>query len=98
MKRTIWAGDVFTAFLHAALGGLAAFMWCPAEYYTDANTLRKLHTNNYGLVSGTTAWQDHLAQVLQALGLQRLMSESNIYRNALGTQYLRACVGDLLSF
>ena len=36
--------------------------------------------------------------LIQALGLQRLMSERNVYRNAFGTLYLMAYVDDLLSF
>ena len=39
-----------------------------------------------------------LAQVLQALGLQRLVGEPNVYRTALGTLYLMAYVDDLLFF
>ena len=98
MRWTIKAGDVSTAFLHAALGGLAVYMWPPAEYYTDPNILWKLHKAMYGLRSSPKAWQDHLAQVLQSLGLQRLISEPNVYRNIAGTLFLMVYVDDLLLF
>ena len=92
------AGDVPTAFLHAALGGLAVYMWPPAEYYTDQNILWKLHKAMYGLRTSPEAWQEHLAQVLKDLGLQRLVSEPNVYKNILGTVYVMAYVDDLLFF
>ena len=98
MRWTIRAGDVSTAFLHAALGGLAVYMWPPAEYYTDHNILWKLHKAMYGLRTSPKAWQEHLAQVLKDLGLQRLVSEPNVYKNILGTLYVMAYVDDLLFF
>ena len=96
MKWTIKAGDVSTAFLHAALGGMAVYMWPPAEYYTDTSILWKLHKAMYGLRTSPKAWQEHLAQVLKDLGLQRLVSEPNVYKNILGTLFIMAYVDDLL--
>ena len=98
MRWTIKAGDVSTVFLHAALGGLAVYMWPPAEYYTHHNILWKLHKAMYGLRTSPKAWQEHLAQVLKDLGLQRLVSEPNVYKNILGTLYVMAYVDDLLFF
>ena len=88
LRWTIRAGDVSTAFLHAALGGLAIYMWPPAEYYTEQNILWKMQKAMYGLRTSPNTWQEqHLVQVLKDLGLQRLVSEPNVYKNALGTLY-----------
>ena len=73
-------------------------MWPPTEYYTDQNILWKLHKAMHGLRTSPRAWQEHLAQVLKDLGLQRLVSEPNVYKNILGTLYVMAYVDDLLFF
>ena len=73
-------------------------MWPPAEYYTDHNILWKLHKAMYGLRTSPKAWQEHLAQVLKDLELQRLVSEPNVHKNILGTLYVTAYVDDLLFF
>ena len=56
-------------------------MWPKAEHYIDQNILWKPHKAMYGL---------------QALGLQRLVSAPNIYKDALGTLLTTAYVDDLL--
>ena len=73
-------------------------MWAPAEHHNDQNTFWKLHKGMYGLRTSPKAWQEHLAQVLKDLGLQRLVSEPNVYKNTLGTLYVMAYVDDLLFF
>ena len=99
MRWTIKAGDVSTAFLHVALGGLTVNMWPPAEqHYTDQNILWKLHKAMYGLRTSPKAWQEHLAQVLKDLGVQHLVSEPNVYKNILGTIYVMGYVDNLLFF
>ena len=98
LKWTIRAGDVSAAFLHAALGGSAVYMWPPAEYYTDKNILWKLHKAMHGLRTSPKVWQEHLTQVSRDLGLQRIASEPNVYKNALGTLFQMAYVDDLLFF
>ena len=50
----------------------------------------------YGLRTSPKAWQEHLAQVLKELGLQRLVSEPNVYKNIFGTLYVMVYVDDLL--
>ena len=87
-----------TAFLHAVLGALAVYMWPPAGYYTEENILWKPRKAMHGLRKRPKEWQEHLAEVLKDLGLQRLVSKPNVYKNALGALFLLAHVDDLLFF
>ena len=50
----------------------------------------------YGLRSSPKQWQDHIATVLTKLGLIRLKTDSNVYRNKEGTAYIMIYVDDLL--
>ena len=81
---TIQAGDVSTAFLHAPAATDNLYMWPPPELYPSGHnttTVWKLNKAIYGLRSSPKSWQDHFARVLQQLGLSRLTSEPNVYRN-----------------
>ena len=56
----------------------------------------KLNQAIYGLRSSPKQWQDHIAEVLTALELTRLKTDSNVYRNKAGTAYIMVYVDDLL--
>ena len=96
---TIQAGDVSTAFLHAPAATDNLYMWPPPELYPSGHnttTVWKLNKAIYGLRSSPKSWQDHFAQVLQQLGLSRLTSEPNVYRNNEQTMFVMVYVDDLL--
>ena len=96
---TIQAGDVSTAFLHAPAATDNLYMWPPPELYPSGHnttTVWKLNKAIYGLRSSPKSWQDHFAQVLQQLGLTRLTSEPNVYRNKEQTMFVMVHVDDLL--
>ena len=96
---TIRAGDVSTAFLHAPAATDNLYMWPPPELYPsghNSTTVWKLNKAIYGLRSSPKSWQDHFAQVLQQLGLTRLTSEPNVYRNTEQTMFVMVYVDDLL--
>ena len=96
---TIQAGDVSTAFLHAPAATDNLYMWPPPELYPSGHnttTVWKLNKAIYGLRSSPKSWQDHFAQVLQQLGLTRLTSEPNVYRNKEQTMFVMVYVDDLL--
>ena len=50
----------------------------------------------YGLRTSPKSWQDFLADVLKQLGLTRLVSEPNVYRNEQQTVFVMVYVDDLL--
>ena len=50
----------------------------------------------YGLRISPKAWQNHLAEVMQQLGLRRLVSEPNVYATPQGDAYILCYVDDLL--
>ena len=96
---TIQAGDVSTAFLHAPAATDNLYMWPPPELYSSGHnttTVWKLNKAIYGLRSSPKSWQDHFAQVLQQMGLSRLTSEPNVYRNNEQTMFVMVYVDDLL--
>ena len=96
---TIQAGDVSTAFLHAPAATDNLYMWPPPELYPSGHnttTVWKLNKATYGLRSSPKSWQDHFAQVLQQMGLTRLTSEPNVYRNNEQTMFVMVYVDDLL--
>ena len=96
---TIQAGDVSTAFLHAPAATDNLYMWPPPELYPSGHnttTVWKLNKAIYGLRSSPKSWQDHFAQVLQQMGLSRLTSEPNVYRNNEQTMFVMVYVDDLL--
>ena len=96
---TIQAGDVSTAFLHAPAATDNLYMWPPTELYPSGHnttTVWKLNKAIYGLRSSPKSWQDHFAQVLQQMGLSRLTSEPNVYRNNEQTMFVMVYVDDLL--
>ena len=49
----------------------------------------------YGLRSSPKAWQNHLAETLQELGMQRLTSEPNVFKTATGNAFILVYVDDL---
>ena len=90
-------GDISTAFLHASVATQDLFMYPPREFYNPADkVIWKLNKAIYGLRSSPSAWQKHLADVLQQLGLQRNGAEPNIYMTATRDCYVLAYVDDLL--
>ena len=71
----------------------------PPEFYDENNRhiLWKINKALYGLRSSPKAWQDHLATLLTTkMGMTRLKSEPNVYRNKDGTAYIMIYVDDLL--
>ena len=61
------------------------FMFPPTEFYNpEDNIVWKLNKAIYGLRSSPKAWQNHLAETLQQLGMQRLASEPNVFKTATG--------------
>ena len=94
---TIKAGDISVAFLHANAATKDLFMWPPQEFYNNTwQTVWRLHKAMYGLRSSPSAWQNHLAQILQDLKMTRLKSEPNVYKTNNGTAYILVYVDDLL--
>ena len=70
----------------------------PPEIHDDNNNhiMWKLNKATYGLRSSPRQWQDQIAEVLTALGLTRLKTDSNVYRNRAGTAYIMVYVDGLL--
>ena len=94
---TVKAGDISVAFLHANAATKDLFMWPPQEFYNDSwQTVWKLHKAMYGLRSSPSAWQNHLAQILQDLNMTRLKSEPNVYKTSNGAADILVYVDDLL--
>ena len=76
-------GDISTAFLHAAAATADLYMYPPKEFYNpEDNIVWKLLKAIYGLRSSPKAWQKHLSEVLQQIGLHRSTAEPNIYMTA----------------
>ena len=91
------AGDISTAFLHAPTGNDNLYMWPPAELYGQHSTIVwQVLKAIYGLRTSPKSWQDFLADVLKQLGLTRLVSEPNVYRNEQQTVFVMVYVDDLL--
>ena len=94
MVRT---GDISVAFLHAAAATADLYMYPPKEFYNPADKIIwKLNKAIYGLRSSPKAWQNHLAQVLKQLGLQRSAAEPNIYFTSTRDCFVLVYVDDLL--
>ena len=90
-------GDISTAFLHAAAATADLYMYPPKEFYRpEDNIIWKLLKAIYGLRSSPKAWQNHLAEVLQQLGLQRSTAEPNIFMTPTRDCYILVYVDDLL--
>ena len=86
-------GDISTAFLHAA----AATADLPKEFYNpEGNIIWKLLKAIYGLRSSPKAWQKHLAEVLQQVGLHRSTAEPNIYMTTTRNCFVLVYVDALL--
>ena len=69
----------------------------PTEFYNESDGIVwKLNKAIYGLRSSPKAWQTHLADVLQQLGLQRSTAEPNIYYTQQRSAYILVYVDDLL--
>eukprot|EP00435_Cladocopium_sp_Y103_P017749 s2691_g4.t1 len=90
-------GDISTAFLHATAATADLYMYPPKEFYRpEDNITWKLLKAIYGLRSSPKAWQNHLAEVLQQLGLQRSTAEPNIFMTPTRDCYILVYVDDLL--
>ena len=91
------AGDISTAFLHAKAATNDLFMFPPTEFYNpEDQVVWKLNKAIYGLRSSPHAWQKHLAETLQQLGMHRLASEPNVFKTATGNAFVLCYVDDLL--
>ena len=67
------AGDISTAFLHAKAATDDLFMFPPTEFYNpEDQVVWKLNKAIYGLRSSPHAWQKHLAETLQQLGMGKI--------------------------
>ena len=94
---TVRTGDISTAFLHAAAATTDLYMYPPKEFYNpEDNIIWKLNKAIYGLRSSPKAWQNHLAEVLQQLGLQRSSAEPNIFMTTNRDCFVLVYVDDLL--
>ena len=94
---TVRTGDISVAFSHAAAATNDLHMYPPTEFYNKADGIAwKLSKAIYGLRSTPKAWQTHLADVLQQLGLHRSTAEPNIYYTQQLSAYILAYVDDLL--
>ena len=88
--------------LHSILAAAAAatadlYMYPPKEFYNpEDNIVWKLLKAIYGLRSSPKAWQKHLSEVLQQIGLHRSTAEPNIYMTTTRNCFVLACVDDLL--
>ena len=91
------AGDISTAFLHAKAATDDLFMFPPTELYNlEDQVVWKLNKAIYGLRSSPHAWQKHLAETLQQLGMERLASEPNVFKTTAGNAFILCYVDDLL--
>ena len=89
--------DISTAFLHAKAATDDLFMFPPTEFYNpEDQVVWKLNKAIYGLRSSPHAWQKHLAETLQQLGVHRLASEPNVFKTATGNAFVLCYVDDLL--
>ena len=94
---TVRTGDISVAFLHAAAATSDLYMYPPKEFYNpEDKIIWKLNKAIYGLRSSPKAWQNHLAEVLQQLGLRRSTAEPNIYMTATRDCFVLVYVDDLL--
>ena len=98
-QRTDWSNrrDISTAFSHAAAATADLYMYPPNNFYNpEDNIVWKLLKAIYGLRSSPKAWQKHLAEVLQQMGLHPSMAEPNIYMTEARKCFVLAWVADLL--
>ena len=94
---TIQTGDISVAFLHALAATSDLYMYPPTEFYTpDSGVIWKLNKAIYGLRSSPKAWQAHLAETLQQLGLHRSTAEPNVYFTTSRDCYILVYVDDLM--
>jgi hypothetical protein len=95
-------GDVSTAFLHAAVTTSPdeenIYIVPPVEYYPGKDVLWRLHKAMYGLRTSPRAWQEHFALDLQQMGLKRLLTDPDIYVDAVHQVYVIAYVDDIMWF
>ena len=72
-------------------------MFPPTGFYDpEDHIVCKLSKAIYGLRSSPKPWQNHLAETLQQLGVQRLTSEPNVFKTATGNAFILVYVDDLL--
>ena len=84
------AGDTSTAFLHATAATDDLFMFPPTEFYNPEDQVVWKLNKIYGLRSSPHAWQKHLAETLQQLGMHRLASEPNVFKTTTGNAFVHA--------
>jgi len=64
-------------------------MFPPTEFYNpEDQVVWKLNKDIYGLRSSPHAWQKHLAETLQQLGMERLASEPNVFKTTAGNAFV----------
>ena len=96
-NRTVRAGDISTAFLHAKAATNDLFMYPPTEFYNpEDQVVWKLNKAIDGLRSSPHAWQKQIAETLQQLGMERLASEPNVFKTAAGNALVLCYVDELL--
>ena len=77
------AGDISTAFLHAKASTNDLFMFPPTEFYNPENqVVWKLNKAICGLRSSPNAWQKHLAETPQKLGMKRLQRTQRVQNSS----------------
>ena len=75
--------DISAAFLHAKTTTKDLFMFPPTEFYNpEDDIVWKLNKAIYGLRSSPKALQNHLAETLQQLGMQRLTREPSLFQDS----------------
>ena len=88
-------GDISTESLHAAAATADPYTYPPKEFYNpEDNIVWKLLKAIYGLRSSPKAWQKHLSEVLQQIGLHRSTAEPNIYMTTTRNCFVLAYVDD----
>ena len=91
------AGDISTAFLHSKAATDDLFMLPPTEFYNpEDQVVWKLNKAIYALRSSPHAWQKHLAETLQQLGMERLAREPNVFKTTAGNAFVLCYVADPL--
>jgi len=90
-------GDISTAFLHAKAAQGDLFLFPPTEFYNPEDQIVwKLNKAIYGLRSSPKALQNHLAETLQQLSMQRLTGEPNLFKKATRNAFILVYGDDLL--
>jgi len=90
-------GGISTAFLPAKAATEDLFMFPPTEFCNPEDHIAwKLNKAIYGLRSSPKALQNHLAETLQQLSMQRLTGEPNLFKKATRNAFILVYGDDLL--